>query len=161
MRCSGRLYVVQRTCKAPLWGGPAAAEFLFWGYQLFIVMAATGYILGITQGREYAEPEWYVDIWLTLIWVLYFAIFLGTITRRKEPHIYVSLWYYLAFIITIAVLHLINNLAVPVSFWCQKLFCFCRCPGRDDRVVVWPQRGRLLPHRRFPRHDVLFSAEAG
>ena len=81
------LYVVQRTCRAPLFGGPLLANFLFWGYQLFIVLAATGYVLGITEGREYAEPEWYADIWLTLIWVLYLALFFGTILRRKEPHI--------------------------------------------------------------------------
>ncbi|HYN37679.1 MAG TPA: cbb3-type cytochrome c oxidase subunit I, partial [Rhodospirillales bacterium] len=59
------LYVVQRTCRAPLFGGPAFASFIFWGYQLFIVLAASGYVLGITQSKEYAEPEWYVDLWLT------------------------------------------------------------------------------------------------
>ena len=129
------LYVVQRTCKAALWGGPAAAEFLFWGYQLFIVMAATGYVLGITQGREYAEPEWYVDIWLTLVWVLYFAIFLGTITRRKEPHIYVANWFYLAFIVTVAILHLGNNLAVPVSLLGAKSYSVFS--GVQDALTQW------------------------
>ena len=63
------LYVVQRTCRAPLFGGPLPARFLFWGYQLFIVLAASGYVLGVTQSREYAEPEWYVDLWLTVVWV--------------------------------------------------------------------------------------------
>src|SRR5690554_4308388 len=72
-------YVVQRTCRAPLFGGPALADFVFWGFQLFIVLAATGYLLGITEGREYAEPEWYVDLWLTLVWVVYLVIFLGTL----------------------------------------------------------------------------------
>jgi cytochrome c oxidase cbb3-type subunit 1 len=129
------LYVVQRTCKAPLWGGPALAEFVFWGYQLFIVLAATGYLLGITQGREYAEPEWYVDIWLTLVWVLYFAIFFGTIVRRKEPHIYVANWFYLAFIITVAVLHLGNNLAVPVSFFGGKSYSLFS--GVQDALTQW------------------------
>ena len=84
------LYVVQRTCRARLWGGDAPAWFLFWGYQLFIVLAATGYIFGITQGREYAEPEWYVDLWLTIVWVVYLLIFTGTILKRNEPHIYVA-----------------------------------------------------------------------
>jgi cytochrome c oxidase cbb3-type subunit 1 len=129
------LYVVQRTCRAPLWGGKAAAEFLFWGYQLFIVMAATGYVLGITQSREYAEPEWYVDIWLTLIWVLYLAIYLGTIVRRKEPHIYVANWFYLAFIVTVAILHLGNNLAVPVSLLGAKSYSVFS--GVQDALTQW------------------------
>jgi cytochrome c oxidase cbb3-type subunit 1 len=73
------LYVVQRTCRASLFGGNGLAEFVFWGYQLFIVLAATGYLLGITEGREYAEPEWYVDLWLTLVWVIYLVIYAGTL----------------------------------------------------------------------------------
>ncbi|HKP80020.1 MAG TPA: cbb3-type cytochrome c oxidase subunit I, partial [Phenylobacterium sp.] len=94
-------YVVQRTCRARLAGG-AWPWFVFWGYQLFIVLAATGYLAGITQSREYAEPEWYVDLWLTIVWVAYLLVFLGTIWKRKEPHIYVANWFYLAFIVTIA-----------------------------------------------------------
>ena len=109
------LYVVQRTTKAPLFGGRTMASFIFWGYQLFIVMAAVGYVTGVTQGKEYAEPEWYADLWLTIVWVAYFVAFAGTIMRRKEPHIYVANWFYLAFIITIAMLHIVNNLAIPVS----------------------------------------------
>ena len=109
-------YVVQRTCAARLWGGNTA-WFVFWGYNLFIVLAATGYVLGGTQSKEYAEPEWYVDLWLTVVWVVYLAVFLGTIVKRKEPHIYVANWFYLSFIVTIAMLHVINNLAVPVSIW--------------------------------------------
>jgi cytochrome c oxidase cbb3-type subunit 1 len=108
-------YVVQRTTRARLFGG-SLAWFVFWGYQLFIVMAATGYLLGITQGREYAEPEWYVDLWLTVVWVAYLLVFLGTLFKRKEPHIYVANWFYLSFIVTIAMLHVVNNLAMPVSF---------------------------------------------
>ena len=75
-------WVVQRTCKARLAGG-IWPWFVFWGYQLFIVLAATGYVAGITQSREYAEPEWYVDIWLTIVWVAYLLVFLGTIWKRK------------------------------------------------------------------------------
>jgi cytochrome c oxidase cbb3-type subunit 1 len=78
------LYVVQRTCRVPLFGGPMLALFLFWGYQLFLVLAASGYVLGVTQSREYAEPEWYVDLWLTLIWVVYLLIYLGTILHRAS-----------------------------------------------------------------------------
>jgi cytochrome c oxidase cbb3-type subunit I len=108
-------YVVQRTCRARLAGG-MWPWFVFWGYQLFIVIAATGYLMGVTQSKEYAEPEWYADIWLTIVWVTYLAVFVGTILRRREPHIYVANWFYLAFIVTIALLHLINNLSLPVSF---------------------------------------------
>ncbi len=129
------LYVVQRTCRASLFGGPALAKVLFWGYQLFIVLAATGYVMGITQSREYAEPEWYTDIWLTLVWVLYLVIFSGTLIRRKEPHIYVANWFYLAFIITIAVLHIGNNLAVPVSFFGTKSYSLFS--GVQDALTQW------------------------
>ena len=108
------LYVVQRTCRARL-AGRWAPWFVFWGYQLFIVIAGTGYLLGITQGKEYAEPEWYADLWLTIVWVVYLLVFLGTLVQRKEPHIYVANWFYLAFIVTIAMLHIVNNLTVPVS----------------------------------------------
>jgi len=110
------LYVVQRTCRARLFGGEEMGWFLFWGYQFFIVMAAFGYVMGVTQGQEYAEPEWYVDLWLTFVWVLYLVAFAGTIMKREEPHIYVANWFYLAFIITIAMLHIGNNIALPVSW---------------------------------------------
>ena len=108
-------YVVQRTCRARL-AFPGLARLVFWGYQLFIVLAATGYLLGITQGKEYAEPEWYVDLWLTIVWVAYLAVFVGTIVKRTEPHIYVANWFYLSFIVTVAMLHIVNNLNWPVSF---------------------------------------------
>ena len=107
-------WVVQRTCRARLAGG-LAPWLVFWGYQLFIVMAAIGYLSGVTQSQEYAEPEWLTDLWLTLVWVAYLLVFLGTIWKRKEPHIYVANWFYLAFIVTVALLHIVNNLAVPVS----------------------------------------------
>jgi cytochrome c oxidase cbb3-type subunit I len=129
------LYVVQRTCRAPLFGGFLAAAFIFWGYQLFIVLAASGYVLGITQSREYAEPEWYVDLWLTLVWVVYLLVFLGTIVRRREPHIYVANWFYLAFIVTIAVLHVVNNLALPVSFFGIKSYSLFS--GVQDALTQW------------------------
>jgi cytochrome c oxidase cbb3-type subunit I len=107
-------YIVQRTCRARL-AFPGLARFVFWGYQLFIVLAATGYLLGITQSKEYAEPEWYVDIWLTLVWVAYLVVFVGTLVKRTEPHIYVANWFFLSFILTVAMLHLVNNLNIPVS----------------------------------------------
>ncbi len=127
-------YVVQRTSRARLWGGDLA-WFVFWGYQLFIVMAATGYLLGITQSREYAEPEWYVDLWLTIVWVAYLAVFLGTILKRREPHIYVANWFYLSFIVTIAMLHVVNNLAIPVSFVGTK--SYSAFSGVQDALTQW------------------------
>ncbi len=129
------LYVVQRTCRATLFGGPAVATFLFWGYQLFIVLAASGYVLGITQSKEYAEPEWYVDLWLTIVWVVYLLVFLGTLMKRKEPHIYVANWFYLAFIATIAMLHIVNNLAVPVALSGSKSYQLFA--GVQDALTQW------------------------
>ena len=127
-------YVVQRTCRARL-AFPGLARFVFWGYQLFIVLAATGYLLGVTQSREYAEPEWYVDLWLTVVWVAYLVVFVGTILKRKEPHIYVANWFYLAFILTIAMLHIVNNLAVPVSLVGSKSYSLFA--GVQDALTQW------------------------
>ena len=127
-------YVVQRTCRARL-AFPSLARFVFWGYQLFIVLAATGYLLGVTEAREYAEPEWYVDLWLTVVWVSYLAVFVGTIMRRKEPHIYVANWFYLAFIITIAMLHLVNNLSMPASLLGSK--SYSAFAGVQDALTQW------------------------
>ena len=129
------LYVVQRTCRASLFGGRGLASFIFWGYQLFIVLAASGYVLGITQSKEYAEPEWYTDLWLTIVWVAYLVCFAGTIIKRKEPHIYVANWFYLAFIITIAMLHIGNNVAVPVSFFGTKSYIVWA--GVQDAMTQW------------------------
>jgi cytochrome c oxidase cbb3-type subunit I len=127
-------YVVQRTSKARLAGG-VWPWFVFWGYQLFIVLAATGYLAGITQSREYAEPEWYVDLWLTVVWVAYLLVFLGTLWKRKEPHIYVANWFYLAFIVTIALLHVINNLAMPVGALHHRSYSLFA--GVQDALTQW------------------------
>lgn len=127
-------YVVQRTCRARLWGGNLA-WFVFWGYQIFIVMAATGYLLGVTQSKEYAEPEWYVDLWLTVVWGAYLAIFLGTLVRRKEPHIYVANWFFLSFIVTVAMLHVVNNLSLPVSLLDSKSYSLFA--GVQSALTQW------------------------
>jgi cytochrome c oxidase cbb3-type subunit 1 len=129
------LYVVQRTSRATLFGGPALADFLFWGYQLFIVLAASGYVMGITQSKEYAEPEWYVDLWLTIVWVVYLVVFVGTLMRRKDPHIYVANWFYLAFIVTVAMLHIGNGIALPVSFLGTK--SYPALAGVQDAMLQW------------------------
>ncbi|GAA0461778.1 cytochrome-c oxidase, cbb3-type subunit I [Sphingomonas molluscorum] len=127
-------YVVQRTCRARLFA-PKLANFVFWGYQLFIVLAATGYVLGITEGKEYAEPEWYIDLWLTIVWVCYLVVFVGTIVKRSEPHIYVANWFYLSFIITIAMLHIVNNLSMPVSLLGSK--SYAAFAGVQDALTQW------------------------
>jgi cytochrome c oxidase cbb3-type subunit 1 len=127
-------YIVQRTCRARL-AFPGLARFVFWGYQLFIVLAATGYLLGITQSKEYAEPEWYVDLWLTVVWVSYLAVFVGTLLKRNEPHIYVANWFFLAFIVTVAMLHLVNNAAMPVSLLGAK--SYTAFAGVQDALTQW------------------------
>jgi cytochrome c oxidase cbb3-type subunit 1 len=129
------LHVVQRTCRARLFGGDEAGLFLFLGYQAFLVMAGLGYVFGITQSREYAEPEWFVDLWLAIVWVAYLVIYVGTIMKRREPHIYVANWFFLAFIVTIAMLHIVNNLAVPVSIFGTKSYSLFS--GVQDAITQW------------------------
>jgi len=127
-------YVVQRTSRARL-AGDLAPWFVVLGYNFFIVIAGTGYLLGITQGKEYAEPEWYADLWLTVVWVTYFLVFLLTVLKRTEPHIYVANWFYFAFIVTIAVLHLGNNATIPVSLFSPKSYIVWS--GVQDAMVQW------------------------
>jgi cytochrome c oxidase cbb3-type subunit I len=127
-------YVVQRTSRARL-AGDIAPWFVVLGYNLFIVVAGTGYLLGITQGKEYAEPEWYADLWLTVVWVAYLLVFLTTLWKRKEPHIYVANWFYLGFIVTIAVLHLGNNATIPVSIFSPKSYIVWS--GVQDAMFQW------------------------
>ncbi len=127
-------YVVQRASAARPWGGNLA-WFVFWGYNLFIVLAATGYLLGSTQSKEYAEPEWYVDLWLNVVWLAYLAVYLGTIIKRREPHIYVAKWFYLAFILTVTILHVFNNISIPVSVYGSK--SVQAFSGVQDAMVQW------------------------
>ena len=129
------LYSVQRTCRTTLLGGEAGAWFIFWGYQAFIVIAALGYVTGVTQGKEYAEPEWYADLWLTVVWVVYAIVFIGTVIKRKEPHIYVANWFFIGFILTVAILHLGNNVNVPVSLTGIKSYTFVS--GVQSAMVQW------------------------
>lgn len=127
-------FVVQRTCGVRLWSDKLAM-FTFWGYQAFIVMAALGYVMGVTQGKEYAEPEWYADLWLTVVWVSYLLVYLMTCIKRKEPHLYVANWFYLAFIITVAVLHLGNNVSLPVSIVDGK--SYSAWAGVQSAMIQW------------------------
>ncbi len=125
-------YVVQRTCQARLFSD-SLASFVFWGWQLVIVLAAITLPLGYTSAKEYAELEWPIDILITVVWVAYAIVFFGTIMKRKTKHIYVANWFYGAFIITIAVLHIGNNLAVPVSF----MKSYSIYPGTIDAMIQW------------------------
>lgn len=128
-------FIVQRTSQARLWGSDNLLKFIFWGYQIFIVMAALGYVNGVTQAQEYAEPEWYADIWLTIVWVCYFLVFIMTIKNRKEPHIYVANWFFLGFIVTVAILHIVNNLAIPLRWdGAQSYSLFA---GVQSAMIQW------------------------
>jgi cytochrome c oxidase cbb3-type subunit 1 len=127
-------YVVQRTTAARLWGGNLA-WFVFWGWQLMIVLAATSYVLGGTQSKEYAETVWYIDWWIVVVWLSFLAVFMGTLIKRKEPHIYVANWFYLAFIVTIAMLHVVNNMAIPVSMFSSESVQVTS--GVQDAMIQW------------------------
>ncbi|MEK7711445.1 MAG: cytochrome-c oxidase, cbb3-type subunit I [Pseudomonadota bacterium] len=125
-------YIVQRTCSARLFSDKLAA-FTFWGWQLVIVLAAITLPLGITQSKEYAELEWPIDILIAVVWVSYAIVFFGTLARRKTPHIYVANWFFAAFIITVAVLHIGNAMALPVSL--TKSYSVYA--GVQDAMVQW------------------------
>src|SRR5688572_21661337 len=107
-------WVVQRTSQVTLFM-PRLASFTFWGYQAVIVAAAISLPLGYTQGKEYAELEWPIDILLTLVWVAYAIVFFGTVGTRKVKHIYVANWFYGSFILAVALLHLVNSAAIPAG----------------------------------------------
>ncbi|MCB1564851.1 MAG: cbb3-type cytochrome c oxidase subunit I, partial [Xanthomonadales bacterium] len=126
------LYVVQRTSHARLFSDRLAA-FVFWGWQLVIVLAAITLPMGITQGKEYAELEWPIDLLITAVWVSYAVVFFGTIAKRRVKHIYVANWFYGAFIITIALLHIVNNIAIPVGL--TKSYPVYS--GAVDAMVQW------------------------
>ena len=125
-------YVVQRTNQARLFGGPLAA-FTFWGWTVVILLAAITLPLGITSGKEYAELEWPIDLLIAVVWVVYAIVFFGTIVKRKVKHIYVANWFFGAFILTIAVLHIVNSAFVPVTL--TKGYSFY--PGAIDAMVQW------------------------
>ena len=126
------LHVVQRTCHTKLFGGPLI-PFVFWGWQLVIVAAAITLPLGITQGKEYAELEWPIDLLITAVWVAYAVVFFGTIAKRRVRHIYVANWFYGAYILAIALLHIVNNIALPVDmFKSYKVYS-----GAVDAMVQW------------------------
>jgi cytochrome c oxidase cbb3-type subunit I len=125
-------YIVQRTCHARLFSDGLAA-FTFWGWNLVIVLAAITLPLGMTQGKEYAELEWPIDILITLVWVAYGVVFFGTIVKRRIAHIFVANWFFGAYIITIAILHIFNNLSMPIT--AGKSYSVYT--GAVDAMVQW------------------------
>lgn len=122
----------QRLLKARLFND-LLSRIHFWGWQLIIVAAALTLPNGITTGKEYAELEWPIDIAITVIWVVFAVNFFGTIMRRRERHIYVAIWFYIATIITVAVLHVVNSIELPVSF----LKSYSMYAGVQDALVQW------------------------
>jgi cytochrome c oxidase cbb3-type subunit 1 len=125
-------YVVQRTCQARLFGGKLAA-FTFWGWQAVIVAAAISLPLGYTSSKEYAELEWPIDILITIVWVCYAIVFFGTIVKRKSSHIYVANWFFGGFILTVAMLHIVNSMVIPVS----AMKSYSLYPGAIDAMIQW------------------------
>jgi cytochrome c oxidase cbb3-type subunit 1 len=125
-------YVVQRTCQATLFGG-WLVPFTFWGWQAVIVLAAITLPLGMTSTKEYAELEWPIDILLALVWISYAVVFFGTIVKRRTSHIYVANWFYGGFIVTVAVLHIVNSAAVPVTLFKS----YSAYAGAADAMVQW------------------------
>ena len=125
-------YVVQRTCHTALFA-PGLAAFTFWGWQAIIVSAAITLPLGITSSKEYAELEWPIDIAIALVWVAYAVVFFGTLIKRKVPHIYVANWFYGAFILTVAILHIVNSMALPVSLTKS----YSMYAGVQDAMIQW------------------------
>jgi cytochrome c oxidase cbb3-type subunit 1 len=125
-------YVVQRTCQVRLISDKLAA-FTFWGWNTVIVLAAITLPLGITSSKEYAELEWPIDLLIAVIWVVYAIVFFGTIMKRKTPHIYVANWFFGAFILVVAMLHIVNSAAIPVTL--TKSYSFY--PGAVDAMIQW------------------------
>ncbi|KAF0098784.1 MAG: cytochrome c oxidase cbb3-type subunit I [bacterium] len=127
-------YVVQRTCQTRLFA-PGLATFTFWGWQAVIVLAALSYVMGYSQGKEYAEMEWPIDLLILFVWVAYMAVFIGTLMQRKQAHIYVANWFYLSFILATAILHTFNNIAIPVGLFTLKSYSIFS--GAQDAMVQW------------------------
>nr|MBP7588862.1 cytochrome-c oxidase, cbb3-type subunit I [Thermoanaerobaculia bacterium] len=125
-------YIVQRTCQVRLFAGKLAA-FTFWGWQLVILSAAVSLPLGITTSKEYAELEWPIDILIAVVWVAYAIVFIGTIAKRRVKHIYVANWFFMAFILAVAMLHIVNSLALPAG-WLKSYSAYA---GVQDAMVQW------------------------
>jgi cytochrome c oxidase cbb3-type subunit 1 len=128
-------YVVQRTCQTRLAGGTFWPNFTFWGWNLSVLTAGLLYLQGFTQAREYAEPVWFVDLAIAVVWVVYFLIFTVTLVKRNQPHIYVANWFYMSFILATALLHIFNNLAMPISW--NSPVSYSLFSGAQDAMTQW------------------------
>jgi cytochrome c oxidase cbb3-type subunit I/II len=128
----GVYYSLQRLLKARMFSD-FLSKIHFWGWQLIIVLAAITLALGKTTGKEYAELEWPIDILITLVWVVFGWNMFGTILRRRERHLYVAIWFYIATFITVAMLHIVNSIEIPVSFWKS----YPVYAGVQDALVQW------------------------
>ena len=125
-------YVVQRTCKTVLFGGKLVA-FTFWGWQTIILAAIVSLPLGFTTSKEYAELEWPIDILIAVVWISFAIVFFGTLVKRKTSHIYVANWFFGGFILTVAVLHIGNSMAIPVSM----MKSYSIYSGAVDAMMQW------------------------
>ncbi len=126
------LYIVQRTCQCALFN-KSLSWMVFWGWQLVLLLALISLPLGYTTSKEYAELEWPIDLLIVLVWVLYGVLFFGTIAKRKVEHIFVANWFFAAFIIVIAMIFVVNNLAMPASF----MKSYSVYAGAQDAIVQW------------------------
>ncbi len=129
---AGVYYSIQRLCRTRIWS-TGLAKLNFWGWQLIIVLDAVCLMLGYTQSKEYAEPIWPLDILITVIWVVFAVNLFATLANRREKHIYVSIWFYIATVIAIAVLHIVNNLVVPVNL----VKSYPVYAGVQDALIQW------------------------
>ncbi|MCX7878568.1 MAG: cbb3-type cytochrome c oxidase subunit I, partial [Ignavibacteria bacterium] len=128
----GVYYSLQRLCKARMFSD-TLSKIHFWGWQLIILCAAVTLPLGITTSKEYAELEWPVDILITIVWVVFAINMFGTIIRRREKHMYVAIWFYIATVVTVAVLHIVNSIEIPVTlFKSYSIYA-----GVQDALVQW------------------------
>jgi len=143
----GVYYSLQRLCKARMFSD-MLGRIHFWGWQGIIVAAALTLTLGFTTGKEYAELEWPIDIAITLVWVVFIINMFGTIITRRERHMYVAIWFYIATVVTVAVLHIVNSFEVP--FLSSRAIPVCRRAGCAGAVVVRPQCRRILPDHTVP-----------
>ena len=138
-------------------GATGLSQFHFWGWQLIIVAAAITLPLGITTSKEYAELEWPIDIAIAIVWISFGMNMFGTIIKRREKHMYVAIWFYIATWVTVTVLHVVNSIEIPVSFWKS----YPVYAGVQDALVQWWYGHNAVAfflNNSLSRFDVLLSS---
>ena len=151
-------YSTQRLCKARMWSD-ILSKFHFWGWQMILIAASITLPLGITQGKQFAEFEWPIDIAIAMVWFGLFSVnFFMTLLRRRERRMYVSLWFYIATVVIVAIIHVGNNIVVPLNFF-KSVCASRRRSGRDGSSVVQPEFDAVLVDDAVPWADVLLSAQ--